>query len=202
MWLPSLAVATVPQKCKKIGKRVYSIWTFCKLSHDSVGMAHRNDKWYSFVAKWSPQYFFVSVWPMWISGWGLGAFLRWWPPSSMWADPLIYLWPPPGMSEKYHLFEFGITCCMLHTFHIITNCCQQHPVSSPSSSFGLTGGKHYQKITIPIFRLVLQNFAIPGYFPYILFYSYLFSLLSSGWSVIAVCSSISVRELVKCLESL
>ena len=32
-------------------------------------------------------------------GWGLGAFLRWWPPSTMWVDPLIYLWPPPGMSE-------------------------------------------------------------------------------------------------------
>ena len=32
--------------------------------------------------------------------------------------------------------------------------------------------------SIPIFRFVLQNFAIPGYFPYILFYSYIFSLLS------------------------
>ena len=30
-------------------------------------------------------------------GWGL--FLRWWSPSVMWAGPLIYLWPPPGMSE-------------------------------------------------------------------------------------------------------
>ena len=30
---------------------------------------------------------------------------------------------------------------------------------------GLDGGKHYQKIIIPIVRLVLQNFAIPGYFP-------------------------------------
>ena len=61
-----------------------------------------------------------------------------------------------------------------------------HPFSFLNSSLGLTGGKHYQKITIPIFRLVLQNFATPGYFPYILFYSYLFSLLSSGWFVIAV----------------
>ena len=33
------------------------------------------------------------------SGWGLGAFLRWWPPSAMWVGPLIYLWPPPGMTE-------------------------------------------------------------------------------------------------------
>ena len=44
--------------------------------------------------------------------------------------------------------------------------------------------------SIPIFRLVLQNFAIPGYFPYILFYSYIFSLLSwvggGGFSKVVV----------------
>ena len=68
-----------------------------------------------------------------------------------------------------------------------------HPFSSLNSSLGFAGGKHYQKITIPIFRLILQNFAIPGCFPYILFYCYLFSLLSSGWFVIAVCDSISVQ---------
>ena len=72
-----------------------------------------------------------------------------------------------------------------------------HPFSSLNSSLCFAGGKHYQKITIPIFRLVLQNFAIPGYFPYILFYRYPFSLLSSGWFVITVCGSISVKELVK-----
>ena len=33
----------------------------------------------------------------------------------------------------------------------------------------------------------------PVSFPYILFYSYLFSLLSSGWAVIVVCDSISVQ---------
>ena len=71
-----------------------------------------------------------------------------------------------------------------------------HPFSFLNSSLGLAGGKYYQKITIPIFRLVHRNFAIPGYFPYILFYHYLFSLLSSGWFVIAVCVSISVRDLV------
>ena len=72
-----------------------------------------------------------------------------------------------------------------------------HPFSSLNSSFGLAGGKHYQKITVPIFRLVLQNFAVPGYFPYILFCCYILSLLSSGWLVIAVCGSVSVGELVK-----
>ena len=68
-----------------------------------------------------------------------------------------------------------------------------HPFSSLNSSFGFAGGKHYQQITIPIFRLVLQNFAIPGCFPFILFYPYLFFLLSSGWFVIAACGSISVQ---------
>ena len=43
-----------------------------------------------------------------------------------------------------------------------------HPFSSLNSSEGFAGGKHYQKITIAIFRFVLQNFDIPGYFPYIL----------------------------------
>ena len=32
----------------------------------------------------------------------------------------------------------------------------RHPFSFLNSSLGLAGGKHYQKITIPIFRLVLQ----------------------------------------------
>ena len=72
-----------------------------------------------------------------------------------------------------------------------------HPFSSLNSSLGLTGGKYYQKITVSIFRLVLQNFSLLGCFPYILSYSYLFSLLPSGWFVIAVCGCISVREPVK-----
>ena len=68
-----------------------------------------------------------------------------------------------------------------------------HPFSFLNSSWGLTGGKFFQNITISIFRFVHQNFTIPGYFPYILFYSYLFSFLSSGWFVIAVCGSILVQ---------
>ena len=72
-----------------------------------------------------------------------------------------------------------------------------HPFSFLNSSLGLTGGKNYPKITVHIFRLVLQNFAFPGSFLYISFHSYLLSWLPSGWFVIAVCGSISVRELVK-----
>ena len=57
-----------------------------------------------------------------------------------------------------------------------------HPFSSLNSALGFAGGKHFQKITIPIYRLVPQNFAFPGCYPYryILFHSCLFSSLSSG----------------------
>ena len=64
-------------------------------------------------------------------------------------------------------------------------------------SLGLAGGKHCHEITIPVFWLVLQNFAILGYFPCILSYHNLFSLLPAGLFVIAVCGSISVRKVVK-----
>ena len=74
-----------------------------------------------------------------------------------------------------------------------------HPFSSLNSSLGFAGGKHFQKITIPIFRLVPQNLDIPGCFPYILFYCYLFSWLSSGWFVIAVCGSISIAGTLGCV---
>ena len=70
-----------------------------------------------------------------------------------------------------------------------------HPCTFLNSFRGLTGGKHYQEITIAIFRFDLQKFDIPGYFPYILYRSCLFCLLSSFWFVIAtaVCGSISVQ---------
>ena len=89
---------------------------------------------------------------------------------------------------------------MLNTFHVSSRIVAN--INEPSflflnSSLSLAGGKHYQKITIPVFRAVFQNFSIPGYFPYILFYRYILSLISSDWFVIAVCGSVSVRELVK-----
>ena len=112
--------------------------------------------------------------------------------------------PCVGSSAK----NMGIWDYVLHIEHVscvITNCGQHQRVTPSPLSITIlffAGGKHYQKIAIHIFRLVLYHFAIPGCFPYILFCRYLFSLLSSGWFVIAVCDSISVGELVKCLESL
>ena len=43
-----------------------------------------------------------------------------------------------------------------------TSMCRPFP--SLNSSLGLPGGKYYQKITIPIFRLILQNFLFLGCF--------------------------------------
>ena len=68
-----------------------------------------------------------------------------------------------------------------------------HPFLFLNSSFGLAGGERYQKITIPVLRLVPQNFALPGCFYYIIFYRYLFFLLSAGLFVIVVCGFMSVQ---------
>ena len=82
--------------------------------------------------------------------------------------------------------SFWILDYVLHVKYVscvITNCGN---ISESSlllnSSLGFAWGKHYQKITIPkVFRFVLQNFAIPRSFPYVIFYRYLFSLISSVW---------------------
>ena len=59
-------------------------------------------------------------------------------------------------------------CCMSSTFHVSTRIVANisHQFSF-NSSLGLVEGKHYQKITIPNYRLVLQNFALPGCFAFI-----------------------------------
>ena len=70
--------------------------------------------------------------------------------------------------------SFRIWGYMLHVEHITAHfmCHHElwptsvsHPFSFLNSSLGLAGEKHYQKITLPIFRLLVQNFAIPCYFP-------------------------------------
>ena len=111
-------------------------------------------------------------------------------------DPRSCLWhglAKTCMSAQWN-FQIWDAACWAHFMchHELWSTSVSHSFSSLNSSLDLAGGKHCQKITIPIFRLVLQNFTIPGCFPYIIFYCYLFSLLSSGWFVIAICGSISV----------
>ena len=127
----------------------------------------------------------------------LGAFLRLWPASAMLAAPLIYFGHHRGCLNNPISSNLGLCAACWARFmcdHELWSTSLSHPFSSLNNSLDFAGGKHYQKITILICRLVLQNPAIPCYFPYILFYRYLFSLLSSGWFVIAVCGSIWVRE--------
>ena len=75
-------------------------------------------------------------------------------------------------------------CALLRTFHVPSRIVAN--ISGPSLPFslalgGLTGVKRYQKVTIAIFRFVLQNCIIPGYFPYIhsiaIFSPYVFGLV-------------------------
>ena len=132
-----------------------------------------------------------------MSGWGVGAFLRWWPPSAMWMGPLIFYGHHRGCLNNPIFSNLGLcaACCahfMCH--HKLWPTSASHPLSSLNSSLGLSEGKYYQKITIPIFTLIPQNFAFPGCFSYILFYHYIYiSLLYSGWVVIAVCASVPVQ---------
>ena len=108
------------------------------------------------------------------SGWGLGAFLSWWLPSTVWEGPLIYLWPPLG--GAWIILPFRIwglyTACWVRFL-----CCHElwpTSVNHPFSSVALLAWrKTVEENFYPCFRLVLQNFASPGCFPYILFYSFL-----------------------------
>ena len=91
--------------------------------------------------------------------------------------------------------SFQIWVYVLHVEHIscVIMKCGQHQWAIPSlfsivlealleknitrKLLSLSWKKHYQKITIAIFSFVLQNCTIPGYFPYIPFYRYIFSSL-------------------------
>ena len=127
-------------------------------------------------------------------GWGL--FLRWWSPSTMWW--VLYCFPSTttgGCLNNPIFSNVGFyAACWAHfmCLHELWPTSASPPFSL-NSSLGLAGGKHNQKITVPVFRLVLQNFALPGCFPCILFYSYLFSLISSGRFVIVLSGFISVQ---------
>ena len=143
------------------------------------------------------------IWNTKVGG-GLGAFLRWWPPSAMWVGPLIFYGRHWRCVNNPIFSDLGwCAACWAHFMcpHELWPTSVSHPFSS-LNSLGLSGGKYYQKIIIPILRLILQNFAFPGCFSFILFYRYIFSLLSSGWVVVAVYDSVSVQGTSQVLENL
>ena len=103
-----------------------------------------------FIACSSPSHY-----PIWWCGWGLRAFLRWWPPSALWAGPLIFYGRHWGCLNNPLFSNLGL-CAACWTYfmynHELWPTSVSHPFSSLNSSLGLTGGKYYQKITIPIFN--------------------------------------------------
>ena len=92
---------------------------------------------------------------------GLGAFLRWWPPSTMWAGPLIFFYGyHRGCLNNPIFSNLGLcAACWAHFMchHELWPTSVSQPFSFLNSSLGLAGGKYYQKITIPVLRLVIQN---------------------------------------------
>ena len=106
-----------------------------------------------------------------------------WPPSTMWAGAgsinLFMATIPRGCLKNNPIFSNLGLCaaCWAHFMchHELWPTSVGHPFSFLNSSWGLTGGKHHQKITIAIFRFVLKNFTIPSYFPYIYFSITIFS---------------------------
>ena len=92
-----------------------------------------------------------------LSGWVLGAFLGWWPPSAMWVGPLIFLWPPPGCLNNPIFSNLRLSA----TFWAHFLCHRElrptsvgHHFSFLNSSWGLTEGKHYYHVTFLIFFFI------------------------------------------------
>ena len=66
------------------------------------------------------------------SGWKLDTFLRWWPPSTMWAGPLIFLWGHHvGCLNNPSFRIWGFVMYVEHISCVITNC-DQHQWAIPS----------------------------------------------------------------------
>ena len=100
---------------------------------------------------------------------GVGAFLRWWLPSTVCGVFNLFMATTGGVWIIPSFSNLGLCAVCWARFmchHELWPTSVDHPFSFLNSSWGLTGAKHYQKISITIFRFVLQNFAIPGYFPY------------------------------------
>ena len=138
-----------------------------------------------------------------VSGWGVEAFLRWWPPSTMWAGPLIYYGHHRGCLNNPIFSNLGWgAACWAHFMchHELWPTSVSHPFSL-NTSCGFAGGKHYQKITIPIpfdlfFKILLFQVTFLIFFSIAIFSLYLL-LVALLLQSVALFQS---RELVKYLE--
>ena len=71
---------------------------------------------------------------------------------------LIFLWPPPECLNNPIFSNLGLCAvCWAHFMchHELWPTLLGHPFSFLNSSWGLTGRKHYQKITTTIFKILL-----------------------------------------------
>ena len=111
--------------------------------------------------------------------------------NSFWATTRdVPVWIIPSFRIWGYVLHVELISC------VITNCGQHQWVTpSPLSiALGLTGGKYYQKITISIFRLILQNFAFPGCFSYIYYFEsfLLLSFLLTFFRLVCYCRIMSM----------
>ena len=107
----------------------------------------------------------------------------------MWVGPLNLFIATTG--DVWIILSYWIWGYVLHVEHItcvIMNCgWLSYPSLFLNNSLASTGGKQYQKITIPIFTLALQNFAFSRLLSfYTLYHACYFSSISPVWVVIAV----------------
>ena len=70
-------------------------------------------------------------------------------PGDVWIIPFFPIWG--------YVLHFEHVSCVMNWW---PKSVSHHLFSSPNWSLGLAGGKYYQKINIPILRLVLQNFTL------------------------------------------
>ena len=111
----------------------------------------------------------------------------------------------------FHLFEFGVMCCMVSVFHVSSRIVTDISVSSQilanisgSSLLLLVLQALLEKnitinllsLSLDFFKILLFQVAFLLFFPIAIFSP----ILSSGWFVLAVCGFISVRELVNSLR--
>ena len=117
-------------------------------------------------------------------GCGLGAFLRWWSSLTMRMRPYYFYGHHWRCLNNPVFLNLGLyAVCWAHFMCHDELWPTWHPFSFLNNSLGFAGGKHYQKITIPIFRPVLQNFSRLLSF-YTFCYPCYFSCLSSDWVVL------------------
>ena len=102
----------------------------------------------------------ITLWclyPHGTRGWGLGAFLMWWLPSTMCAGPQSIYGCHQGCLNNPIFSNLGLcaACCthfMCH--HELWPTSVSHPFSSLNNSLDYAGGKHY----LPLLSLSLDLF--------------------------------------------